>query len=123
MLYQDGKITQNLSFSTKLRKYSCSIIPKMFCSLCCSNPTIQIDSKGSVEIEGLTEVPISNFTKANWWYAKGRRVRSTSWTNVNEASSRSHWWVRDTMKRFDAFSCSIILFDNDVICFSVVCLV
>lgn len=61
----------------------------------CSNPTIQIDSKGSVEIEGLTEIPISNFTKANWWYTKGRRVRSTSWTNVNEASSRSHWWVKD----------------------------
>lgn len=62
-----------------------------------SNPTIQIDAKGLVEIEGLTEVPISNYTKANWWYAKGRRVRSTSWTNVNEASSRSHCLTRITI--------------------------
>lgn len=63
------------------------------------NPTIQIDSKGSVEIEGLTEVQISNFTKASWWYNKGRRVRSTSWTNVNEASSRSHCLTRISVHR------------------------
>ncbi|KAL0658497.1 hypothetical protein Bca4012_079082 [Brassica carinata] len=55
------------------------------------NLNIQVDSKGSVEIEGLTEVEVPDFTKARWWYNKGRRVRSTSWTNVNEASSRSHW--------------------------------
>lgn len=58
-----------------------------------SNLNIQTDPKGLVEIDGLSEVPISDFTKASWWYSKGRRVRSTSWTNVNEASSRSHWWV------------------------------
>ncbi|KAL3516219.1 hypothetical protein ACH5RR_023121 [Cinchona calisaya] len=63
------------------------------------NPTIQIDSKGSVEIEGLTEVQISNFTRASWWYNKGRRVRSTSWTNVNETSSRSHCLTRITIHR------------------------
>lgn len=57
----------------------------------CSNLNIQVDSKGSVEIEGLTEVEVPDFTKARWWYNKGRRVRSTSWTNVNETSSRSHW--------------------------------
>nr|GMD04703.1 kinesin-like protein KIN-14U [Ipomoea batatas] len=60
---------------------------------------IQTDSKGSVDIDGLTEVQISNFTKANWWYNKGRRVRSTSWTNVNEASSRSHCLTRITIYR------------------------
>lgn len=59
----------------------------------------QNDSKGSVEIEGLTEVQISNFTKASWWYNKGRRVRSTSWTNVNEASSRSHCLTRISIHR------------------------
>ncbi|CAI9102423.1 OLC1v1000688C1 [Oldenlandia corymbosa var. corymbosa] len=63
------------------------------------NPTIQIDSKGSVEIEGLTEVQVSNLTKATWWYTKGRRVRSTSWTSVNEASSRSHCLTRITIHR------------------------
>ncbi|KAK3005840.1 hypothetical protein RJ639_015773 [Escallonia herrerae] len=63
------------------------------------NLNIQTDSKGSVEIEGLTEVQISNLTKASWWYTKGRRVRSTSWTNVNEASSRSHCLTRITIYR------------------------
>lgn len=64
----------------------------MFCQLHYSNLNIQTDTKGTVEIEGLTEVQISDFSKAFWWYNKGRRVRSTSWTNVNEASSRSHWY-------------------------------
>ncbi|XP_057512549.1 kinesin-like protein KIN-14U [Actinidia eriantha] len=63
------------------------------------NLNIQTDLKGLVEIEGLTEVEFSNFTKANWWYTKGRRVRSTSWTNVNEASSRSHCLTRITIFR------------------------
>ncbi|KAF3670871.1 putative kinesin-like calmodulin-binding protein-like isoform X2 [Capsicum annuum] len=63
------------------------------------NLNIQTDSKGSVEIDGLTEVEISNFTKAKWWYHKGRRVRSTSWTNVNETSSRSHCLTRVSIYR------------------------
>ncbi|KAA8544993.1 hypothetical protein F0562_019790 [Nyssa sinensis] len=70
------------------------------------NLNIQTDPKGLVEIEGLTEVEISNFTKASWWYTKGRRVRSTSWTNVNEASSRSHCLMRITIFRNgDASGC------------------
>ncbi|PSS24881.1 Kinesin-like protein [Actinidia chinensis var. chinensis] len=63
------------------------------------NLNIQTDLKGLVEIEGLTEVDVSNFTKASWWYTKGRQVRSTSWTNVNEASSRSHCLTRITIFR------------------------
>lgn len=63
------------------------------------NLNIQTDPKGLVEIEGLTEVQISDFEKASWWYTKGRRVRSTSWTNVNEASSRSHCLTRITIFR------------------------
>lgn len=63
------------------------------------NLNIQSDSKGLVEIEGLTDVPIPDFEKARWWYTKGRRVRSTSWTNVNEASSRSHCLTRITIYR------------------------
>ncbi|CAI0384262.1 unnamed protein product [Linum tenue] len=56
------------------------------------NLNIQTDPKGMVEIEGLTEVQLPNIAKAKWWYSKGRRCRSTSWTNVNETSSRSHWY-------------------------------
>ncbi|KAL7234919.1 hypothetical protein ACSBR1_018399 [Camellia fascicularis] len=65
------------------------------------NLNIQTDVKGFVEIEGLTEVEISNFTKASWWYAKGRRIRSTSWTNVNETSSRSHCLMRINIFRHE----------------------
>ncbi|CAJ2628609.1 unnamed protein product [Trifolium pratense] len=63
------------------------------------NLNIQTDSKGLVEIEGLSEVQISDCAKAKWWYNKGRRFRSTSWTNVNEASSRSHCLTRISIFR------------------------
>lgn len=57
------------------------------------NLNIQTDSKGLIEIEGLSEVQICDYAKAKWWYNKGKRFRSTSWTNVNEASSRSHCFI------------------------------
>ncbi|OIV90827.1 hypothetical protein TanjilG_15560 [Lupinus angustifolius] len=61
------------------------------------------DPKGLIEIEGLTEVQISDYAKAKWWYNKGKRFRSTSWTNVNEASSRSHCLTRiNIFRRGDA---------------------
>ncbi|OMO98908.1 hypothetical protein COLO4_13635 [Corchorus olitorius] len=63
------------------------------------NLNIQTDPKGAVEVEGLTEVEIPDFAKAKWWYMKGRRVRSTAWTNVNEASSRSHCLTRIIISR------------------------
>ncbi|CAL0300060.1 unnamed protein product [Lupinus luteus] len=67
------------------------------------NLNIQTDPKGLIEIEGLTEVQISDYAKAKWWYNKGRRFRSTSWTNVNEASSRSHCLTRiNIFRRGDA---------------------
>ncbi|KAL5996005.1 hypothetical protein ACLOJK_026078 [Asimina triloba] len=62
-----------------------------------SSLNIHTGSNGSVEIEGLTDVPITDFTQANKWYTKGKRARSTSWTNVNEASSRSHCLTRITI--------------------------
>lgn len=58
------------------------------------NLNIQTDPKGFVEIEGLSQVEVSNFSKASWWYTKGRRARSTSSTSVNNASSRSHCLTR-----------------------------
>ncbi|OAY78598.1 Kinesin-2, partial [Ananas comosus] len=57
-----------------------------------SNLSILTASNGAVEIEGLTDVEITDFKQANRWYSRGKRARSTSWTNVNETSSRSHWW-------------------------------
>ncbi|XP_050384115.1 kinesin-like protein KIN-14U isoform X2 [Argentina anserina] len=63
------------------------------------NLNIQTDTKGFIEIEGLTEVPVPDFAKARWWYNRGKRVRSTAWTNVNEASSRSHCLTRITIFR------------------------
>ncbi|KAL5566955.1 hypothetical protein UlMin_030119 [Ulmus minor] len=67
------------------------------------NLNIQTDPKGNVEVEGLTEVQIQDFDKAKWWYNRGRRARATSWTNVNEASSRSHCLTRITiLQRGDA---------------------
>ncbi|XP_006663079.1 kinesin-like protein KIN-14O [Oryza brachyantha] len=54
---------------------------------------------GAVEVEGLTDVAIQDLKKANQWYCRGRRARSTSWTNVNDVSSRSHCLTRITIKR------------------------
>lgn len=54
------------------------------------NLSILSGSNGSVEVEGLTDVSVADFKQAYRWYAKGKRARSTSWTNVNETSSRSH---------------------------------
>ncbi|KAE9618999.1 putative minus-end-directed kinesin ATPase [Lupinus albus] len=68
------------------------------------NLNIQTDPKGLIEIEGLTEVQISDYAKAKWWYNKGKRFRSTSWTNVNEASSRSHWCLHiSSLTRINIF--------------------
>ncbi|KAG2694957.1 hypothetical protein I3843_08G167000 [Carya illinoinensis] len=79
------------------------LVPKSSCraygALTQCNLNIQTDSKGLVEIEGLTDVPIPDFATARWWYTKGRRVRATSWTSVNEASSRSHCLTRITVYR------------------------
>uniref|UniRef100_A0A2P2JXP8 Kinesin-like calmodulin-binding protein n=3 Tax=Rhizophora mucronata TaxID=61149 RepID=A0A2P2JXP8_RHIMU len=65
-----------------------------------STLNIQTDPKGLVEIEGLTEVEIPDFAKAKFWYSKGRRARSISWTNVNEMSSRSHCLMKITISRY-----------------------
>ncbi|XP_041022009.1 kinesin-like protein KIN-14U isoform X1 [Juglans microcarpa x Juglans regia] len=83
------------------------LAPKSSCrayeALARCNLNIQTDSKGLVEIEGLTDVPIPDFATARWWYTKGRRVRATSWTSVNEASSRSHCLTRiNVYRRGDA---------------------
>ncbi|KAI4364597.1 hypothetical protein MLD38_020668 [Melastoma candidum] len=63
------------------------------------NLNIQTDQKGFIEIEGLAEVQIPDLTKAKWWYNRGRRARSTSWTTVNETSSRSHCLTRISIVR------------------------
>ncbi|KAK1278781.1 Kinesin-like calmodulin-binding protein [Acorus gramineus] len=71
-----------------------------------SNKTVESASKclsihtgcnGSLEIEGLTDVVVTDHREAIRWYTKGKRARATSWTNVNEASSRSHCLTRITI--------------------------
>ncbi|VAH21482.1 unnamed protein product [Triticum turgidum subsp. durum] len=56
-------------------------------------------TSGSVQVEGLTDVAVPDLKKANQWYCRGRRSRSTSWTNVNNVSSRSHCLTRITIRR------------------------
>lgn len=62
------------------------------CNTTC-NLNILATKSGAVEVEGLTDVAIPDLKKANQWYCRGRRSRSTSWTNVNDVSSRSHCCV------------------------------
>ncbi|KAF6176640.1 hypothetical protein GIB67_034502 [Kingdonia uniflora] len=64
-----------------------------------SNLNIQTHRNGFVEVEGLTDLNVSDFTQASRLYTKGRHARSTSWTNVNEASSRSHCLTRINIGR------------------------
>jgi hypothetical protein len=68
-----------------------------------SNLIILATKSGAVEVEGLTDVVIPDIKKANQWYCRGRRSRSTSWTNVNDVSSRSHWWV-DELFQTESFN-------------------
>lgn len=56
--------------------------------------SIQMDAPSGVEIENLHEVVVMDFKQAFQLYRLGRRARSTAWTNVNEASSRSHSLIR-----------------------------
>ncbi|XP_062198074.1 kinesin-like protein KIN-14O [Phragmites australis] len=68
------------------------------CSTPC-NLSILATKSGAVEVDGLTDVSIPDLKKANQWYCRGRRARSTSWTNVNDVSSRSHCLTRITIRR------------------------
>ncbi|CAN6469278.1 unnamed protein product [Victoria cruziana] len=61
--------------------------------------SMQTGSDGYVEIDGLTEIPLTDFAQAHKHYAMGRKARSTCWTYVNEASSRSHCLTRLTITR------------------------
>lgn len=56
--------------------------------------SIQMDAPSGVEIENLHEVLVMDFKQAFQWYRIGKRARSTAWTNVNDASSRSHSLIR-----------------------------
>ncbi|CAO2146428.1 unnamed protein product [Urochloa humidicola] len=71
------------------------------CSTAC-NLSILATKSGAVEVEGLTDISVPDLKKANQWYCRGRRARSTSWTNVNDVSSRSHCLTRITIRRHGA---------------------
>lgn len=68
------------------------------CNTTC-NLSILATKSGAVEVEGLIDVAITDLKKANQWYCRGQRARSTSWTNVNDVSSRSHCLTRITIRR------------------------
>lgn len=53
----------------------------------------QMARSGYIDVENLTEMPIVDAKEAGKLYLRGSRSRSTAWTNANESSSRSHWWV------------------------------
>lgn len=67
-----------------------------------TNLSIQMDAKGTVEVENLREVITTNVSQARKLYSKGSRARSTAWTNVNESSSRSHCLIRIAISCFGA---------------------
>lgn len=67
-----------------------------------TNLSIQMDAKGTVEVENLREVIMTNVSQARKLYSKGSRARSTAWTNVNESSSRSHCLIRIAISCFGA---------------------
>nr|CAB3492138.1 unnamed protein product [Digitaria exilis] len=77
------------------------LLRPMECSTAC-NLSVLATKSGAVEVEGLTDVAIPDLKKANQWYCRGRRARSTSWTNVNDVSSRSHCLTRITIRRHGA---------------------
>ncbi|XP_031496787.1 kinesin-like protein KIN-14U isoform X3 [Nymphaea colorata] len=66
-----------------------------------SSLNMQTDAHGAVEIDGLTELTVTDFAQANKNYVMGRKARSTCWTNANEASSRSHCLTRLTIIRHE----------------------
>uniref|UniRef100_A0A804NJT5 Kinesin motor domain-containing protein n=1 Tax=Zea mays TaxID=4577 RepID=A0A804NJT5_MAIZE len=66
---------------------------------CSSSLSILATKGGAVEVEGLTDVSTPDLKNASQWYRRGRRARSTAWTNVNDASSRSHCLTRITIRR------------------------
>eukprot|EP00249_Psilotum_nudum_P032140 c4731_g2_i1 orf=2-868(-) len=59
--------------------------------------SIQMDSRGNVEVDNLTEFIIENLHQANQLYRLGRLARTTSCTSANETSSRSHCLLRITI--------------------------
>lgn len=59
--------------------------------------SIQMDVKGRVEVENLSEFVVKDANQASQLYRIGSRARSTARTNSNEVSSRSHCLIRVTM--------------------------
>ncbi|CAN6467746.1 unnamed protein product [Victoria cruziana] len=75
---------------------------RMVDSSCLSRSlNMQTDAHGAVEIDGLTELTVTDFARANKNYVMGRKARSTCWTNANETSSRSHCLTRLTIIRHE----------------------
>ncbi|CAK9238742.1 unnamed protein product [Sphagnum troendelagicum] len=54
-------------------------------------------STGYIDVDNLTEMPIMNAKEAGNFYQQGSQSRSTSCTNANQTSSRSHCLLRITI--------------------------
>lgn len=63
---------------------------------------------GYIDVENLTEMPIVDAKEAGKLYLRGSRSRSTAWTNANESSSRSHWWVLKYIVTWFMIKCNIV---------------
>ncbi|CAM6009960.1 unnamed protein product [Sphagnum balticum] len=59
--------------------------------------SIQMASDGCIDVDNLTEMPILDAKEAGNLYQQGSQSRSTSCTNANETSSRSHCLLRITI--------------------------
>jgi hypothetical protein len=59
----------------------------------CSLSIQMAASTGYIDVDNLTEMPIMNAKEAGNFYQQGSQSRSTSCTNANQTSSRSHWHV------------------------------
>jgi hypothetical protein len=75
------------------------------CDLSCSL-SIQMASDGYIDVDNLTEMPIMDAKEASKLYQRGSQSRSTSCTNANETSSRSHWCVSHFQRRVSTCSFS-----------------
>ncbi|KAH7428263.1 hypothetical protein KP509_10G083700 [Ceratopteris richardii] len=62
--------------------------------------SIQMDPRGGVEVENLTEYIVKDVYEASQLYLIGSKARATAKTNSNAFSSRSHCLIRITMASY-----------------------
>jgi hypothetical protein len=101
--YVDTSVSYTFSLSM-LEVYKGSLRDLLVCPqpVRCTDPaskclSIQMASNGYIDVDNLTEMPIMDAKEASKLYQRGSQSRSTSCTNANETSSRSHCLLRITI--------------------------